>query len=377
MSALRKGGRTRRRRANRTPVARRPAERSGGTAGQFSGAADRSGGVADRSGGAAVRFGGIGDEAAPDLAGQLDALEQLGWHELELRTVDGVWIADLPVRQVTALARTLRRRGVRVCGIASRVGNWASDITGDHRREDLELDALALRAAVLGTTRIRVMSYPNGTGLPEPEWRRRVLARLRGVAAGAHRGGRLALHENCAGWAGSSAEKALDLIASVDSPGLRLLHDTGNGIAYGYDGFDLLRRTAGHVDHVHVKDAVGSGPDTRYVLPGAGDARLAESLRLLTARGWRGVWSLEPHLATRPHEGLAADGRTDSGFVAAGRALTALVEREVLPHSPGWRLVPGGLALDLPASRPASRPVSRPVGTDVGAAREEAVSDAR
>ncbi|MEV7216344.1 TIM barrel protein [Kitasatospora cineracea] len=358
MSVFRKGGRAGRRRANRTPVDRRAAIRFGGVA---------------------VRFGGIGDEAAPDLAGQLDALEQLGWRELELRTVDGVWIADLPVRQVTAIARTLRRRGVRVCGVASRVGNWASDITGDHRREDLELEALALRAALLGTTRIRVMSYPNGTGLPEPEWRRRVLARLRGVAAGAQRGGWLALHENCAGWAGSSAENALDLIASVDSPGLRLLHDTGNGIAYGYDGFELLRRTAGHVDHVHVKDAVGSGPDTRYVLPGTGDARLAESLRLLTARGWRGVWSLEPHLATRPHEGLAADGRTDSGFVAAGRALTALVEREVLPHSPGWRLVPGGLALDLAVSRPMdARADERADGqADGRAAREEAVSDAR
>ncbi|RAJ31967.1 sugar phosphate isomerase/epimerase [Kitasatospora sp. SolWspMP-SS2h] len=298
-----------------------------------------------------VRFGGIGDEAAPDLAGQLDALEQLGWSELELRTVDGIWIADLPLGRVTALARTLRRRGVRVCGLASRIGNWASDVTDGHGPEERELAALAERAALLGTDRVRVMSYPNGTGLPAAEWRRRVLERMRRVAAGAGRGGLVALHENCAGWGGASAENALDLLASVDSPGLRLLHDTGNGAAYGYDGFELLRRTVGHVDHVHLKDAVGHGADTRYVLPGAGDARLAESLRLLTARGWRGVWSLEPHLATRPHQGLAADGGTDSGFVAAGRALTDLIEREVLPHSPGWRLVPGGLVRDASVPR--------------------------
>ncbi|WP_063830733.1 sugar phosphate isomerase/epimerase family protein [Kitasatospora phosalacinea] len=328
MSALRKGGRTKRRRANRTPVARRPT----------------------------IRFGGIGDEAAPDLAGQIDALDELGWNELELRTVDGAWIADLPVGQVLDIARTLRKRRIRISAVASRTGNWASDITDDYGPDELEQAALAFRAALLGVDRIRVMSYPNGTGLPEAEWRRRVLERMRDIADGLYRGGQLALHENCAGWAGSSAEKALDLIASVNNPGLRLLHDTGNGIPYGYDGYELLRRTVEHVDHVHVKDAVGGGADTRYVLPGEGDARLAESLRLLTARGWRGVWSLEPHLATRPHEGLAADGRAESGFVAAGRALTALVEREVLPHSPGWRLVPGGLVLDAPVPRQAERP---------------------
>ncbi|MGW4804326.1 sugar phosphate isomerase/epimerase family protein [Kitasatospora sp. NPDC004272] len=327
MSALRKGGRARHRRANRTPVARRPA----------------------------IRFGGIGDEAAPDLAGQIDALEQLGWSELELRTVDGVWIADLDHRQVKAIATTLKRHGIRVSGIASRVGNWASDITGDLTADVMELGRLSSRAEVLGTNRIRIMSYPNGTGLPEAEWRRLALERMRFFAIGAQRGNQVALHENCAGWGGSSIENTLDLMASVDNSGLRLLHDTGNGVPYGYDGFELLRRSIEHVDHVHIKDAVGGGEHTRYVLPGEGEARLAESLRLLTARGWRGGWSLEPHLATRPHEGLAADGRADSGFVAAGRALTALVEREVLPHSPGWRLVPGGLAWEAPLPRQADR----------------------
>ncbi|GLW55744.1 sugar phosphate isomerase/epimerase family protein [Kitasatospora phosalacinea] len=301
----------------------------------------------------AVRFGGIGDEAAPDLAGQIDALQQLGWDELELRTVDGVWIADLPLPRVEEVAAALRQHGIRTCGIAARIGNWASDVTDDPAADDRELDALGTRAALLGTRRVRVMSYPNRTGLPEAEWRLRVLRRMRRLADRAHRGGLLLLHENCQGWAGSSADNTLDLMASAGGPGLRLLHDTGNGIPYGYDGFELLRRTVDHVDHLHVKDAVGGGEDTRYVLPGAGNARLADTLRLLTARGWHGVWSLEPHLVTRPHEGLAADGRTESGFVAAGRALTALVEREVLPHSPGWRLVPGGLVLDAPVPRPA------------------------
>nr|WP_255519053.1 sugar phosphate isomerase/epimerase family protein [Kitasatospora sp. SID7827] len=301
-------------------------------------------------------------------------MEQLGWRELELRTVDGVWVADLHTRQVRSIATTLKRHGIRVSGLASRIGNWASDITGDPTADVLEFHRLAVRAELLGTDRIRIMSYPNATGLPAAEWRRLALERMHGFAIGAEHGNQVVLHENCAGWGGSSIENTLDLMTSVDNPGLRLLHDTGNGVPYGYDGFELLRRSVEYVDHVHIKDAVGDGERTRYVLPGTGDARLAESLRLLTARGWRGGWSLEPHLATRPHEGLAADGRSEngseSGFVAAGRALTALVEREVLPHSPGWRLVPGGLAWEAPTPRqaePADASADAAVGVASGA----------
>ncbi|MFG2698613.1 sugar phosphate isomerase/epimerase family protein [Kitasatospora sp. NPDC048407] len=289
-----------------------------------------------------ISFGGIGDEAAPDLPGQLDALDELGWRDLELRTVDGSWIAELPLDRVGRIAETLASRGVRVTCLASRIGNWDSRITADFDRDLTELAALAARAALLGTDRIRVMSYPNA-GLSEADWRRRVLERLARLAELAGQDGLTLLHENCSGWAGTAAERQLDLVTTVDSPALRLLFDAGNGVPHGYDGYLMLRQIADHVAHVHIKDAVGDGDRTEYVLPGDGAARLAESLRFLVDRGWSGGWSLEPHLATRPHQGLAADGTAASGFVAAGRALSALVEREILPSAAGWRPAPGGL----------------------------------
>ncbi|GGR00332.1 sugar phosphate isomerase/epimerase family protein [Kitasatospora griseola] len=291
---------------------------------------------------AAISFGGIGDEAAPDLPGQLDALNELGWHDIELRTVDGKWIAELPLDRVRRIAETLAARGTRVTGLASRIGNWASRITDDLDRDLTEISALAVRAALLGTDRIRVMSYPNA-GLSEADWRRRALERLTRLAELAGRSGLTLLHENCSGWAGASAERQLDLVASVDSPALRLLFDAGNGVPHGYDGYLMLREVVDHVAHVHIKDAVGGGNRTEYVLPGDGVARLAESLRFLVDRGWSGSWSLEPHLATRPHQGLAADGTAVSGFVAAGRALNTLVAEKILPFAAGWRAVPGGL----------------------------------
>ncbi|MCU7826540.1 sugar phosphate isomerase/epimerase family protein [Kitasatospora sp. DSM 101779] len=309
-----------------------------------------------------IDWAGIGDEAAPDLTGQLAALARLGWRHLELRTVDGQWIADLPEDAVRRIADRIADRGVRVVGTAARIGNWAGTVADPFDQDLAELTALGPRCAALGTRFVRVMSYPNA-GLPESEWRRRVLQRLGALAELAGTLGLVLLHENCSGWAGGSAERMLDLVTTVDSPALRLLLDTGNGVPYGYDSHRMLLEVADHVAHVHVKDAVGGGERTEYVPPGEGGARVADSLRLLLDRGWSGAWSLEPHLHVRPHEGRpAADGGAESGFVRAGLALARLVEQQLLPSATGWRAVPGGLrgipAAAIPGGRrggPATR----------------------
>jgi sugar phosphate isomerase/epimerase len=117
----------------------------------------------------------------------------------------------------------------------------------------------------------------------------------------------------------------LALVTQTGSPALRLLFDVGNGVAHGYSAPRLLAGLVPWVAHVHVKDAVGGGADTTYTLPGDGRAGVAECLRLLRAGGYRGALSIEPHLATRPHEGQWADRGGSAAFVAAGRRLVELV----------------------------------------------------
>ncbi|GAA1073875.1 sugar phosphate isomerase/epimerase family protein [Nocardiopsis composta] len=271
---------------------------------------------------------GIGDEAAPGLAAQLAAVAELGWNRLELRTVDGVPIAEMTEGAFDRAAGAIRDGGAEVVGVAAKIGDWSRPATGDFSRDLAELEVLVRRCARLGTRMVRVMSYPSG-GLEEPEWGRRARTRLRELAHRAEEGGLLLVHENCAGWAGESAERALDLLAEADSPALRLLFDTGNGVAHGYSGPGMLRRIIDRVAHVHVKDAV-TAPDggTDYVLPGAGRAGVAESLRLLAAHGYPGALSIEPHLHLRPHLRAAGTGpgRGDvQAFTAYGRHLERLL----------------------------------------------------
>jgi sugar phosphate isomerase/epimerase len=244
---------------------------------------------------------------------------------VELRTVDGHALADLDRAGCDRLVRAVHAAGLRVVCLDSQIGGWAGTIADPLDRDTDELAALAGLCAELGTGYVRIMSYPNA-GLSGTDWRRAVVDRIRVLADLAASAGITLLHENCVGWAAASAERALDLLDAVGSPALRLLFDIGNGVAHGYDAASLLADLVPFVAHVHVKDAVGGGADTTYTLPGDGKAGVARCLRLLRAGGYPGALSIEPHLATRPHDGRWADETGTASFTDAGRRLAELVE---------------------------------------------------
>ncbi|MFF4097522.1 sugar phosphate isomerase/epimerase family protein [Streptomyces sp. NPDC001834] len=278
---------------------------------------------------------GLSDEAAASLDGQLAAVRTLGWTAVELRSVDGIPLADLPRDEVRTMARRLAESGVRVVCLASRIGNWARPITSDFAQDLDELRVLEEYADLLNCSRVRVMSYPND-GLPEAEWGRRAVERLRRLTDRAAAAGLTLLHENCAGWAGDDAERVLRLLEEVDSPALRLLFDIGNGVPHGYRAAVLLRPLLPYVDHVHVKDAVrDAAGGIAYTLPGDGEAEVRTCLRLLAQAGYDGAYSIEPHLAVRPHEGLSRPGEGAADlFVRAGRRLAELLDTPVVRTPP-------------------------------------------
>lgn len=288
---------------------------------------------ADSQAPSGIVYAGIGDEAGTALDRQVSALHTLGWRAIELRTVDKIAVADLDDKSFAGLTDRLAAAGLDVVCLDSRIGDWSRPVTAPFEQDVAELHALAPRCRQLGTRYLRVMSYPNA-GLTEAAWRAEAVRRLRVLTRYAEEHGLVLLHENCAGWAGTRGERMLELLADVASPALQLLFDTGNGVAYGYDGLALLRQIIGHVAHVHIKDAM-PGPDgVTYTLPGLGAAAVADCLRTLLAHGYTGAWSIEPHLALRPHDGH--DDTAESGtmlFAAYGQQLQRLVHDEVVGTS--------------------------------------------
>lgn len=248
---------------------------------------------------------GIGDEAAAALPAQIECHRRLGWSAIELRTVDGVALAALPPAEAGAVVRQVREAGLEVPVLDAAIGNWNTTVGEPFERDVEELEALARLARELGSRGIRVMSYPND-GRPEADWRAEVVRRLGELARRAESHGLLLLHENCHGWAGTSAERTLDLVEAAGTPALRVLFDVGNPVAHGYDGHEYLSAVLPLVEHVHVKDAVRTGPgpdDVDFVPPGEGDARLLDCLALLAESGFSGGVSIEPHVAYVFHRG--------------------------------------------------------------------------
>lgn len=282
-----------------------------------------------------IIYSGVADEAAADPQDQIAAIKALGWTSIELRNVKGVAVADLDQDAFAELAGEIADAGLTVSCVDSRIANWERPITGRFEDDLDELAVLAYRCRQLSTSFVRIMSYPNG-GLDDRDWERLVIERIRVLAAKAADVGLTLLHENCAGWAGRDPSRMRRLVEEVDSPGLRLLFDIGNGVAYGYQAYDVLSEVVDLVEHVHVKDARGGSSEPEYTLPGDGDCRVADCLTLLLDRGYIGAWSIEPHLQVRPHERRVYAGPDGvERFVSYGRCLERLVEEHVAPHPPG------------------------------------------
>ncbi|MFD7626606.1 sugar phosphate isomerase/epimerase family protein [Streptomyces sp. NPDC059851] len=271
------------------------------------------------------RVCGIGDEAAPALADQIRIHRALGFRAIELRTLDRRGVHELSPDTVRAAADALAAAGLSVPVVDTPVGGWAVSVTHDFAMEADVLRRAVHRAELLGCRRLRVMSYPND-GLQESAWRTEVFRRMRRLTAMAEDAGVVLLHENCHGWASRGARESVELVTGIDSPSLRLLFDVGNGLAYGYDALAFLRETLPWVEHVHVKDGVRRADGSaEFGMPGEGEAGVAACMDLLEAAGYRGWYSIEPHVALIPHLGITAeDPALEEAYTAYARRFTAL-----------------------------------------------------
>jgi sugar phosphate isomerase/epimerase len=273
------------------------------------------------------RLCGIGDEAAPTADDQIAAFRELGWPQLELRSVDGQALAELDDESFDRLAGRLHACELTVPVLCSRIGSWYKPSPGAFEDDVRELKVLAHRARDLGSRYVRIMSFP-APELEERAARDLAVNRIRRLSDVAHTSGLTLLHENCVGWAGGAhPERVLELLEAVGSEALGVLFDLGNGLAYGYEPLDFLKAVVPHVVHVHVKDgrraadeAPGGEREVSWVLPGQGEARVRECLELLLDSGYEGLFSIEPHLQTVPHLGKQAQGEEARRlFVSYGR----------------------------------------------------------
>jgi sugar phosphate isomerase/epimerase len=103
------------------------------------------------------------------------------------------------------------------------------------------------------------------------------------------------VHENEREIYGDTAERCEDILATVNSPALRMAFDPANFVQVGVRPMaEAWPRLAEYTTHVHIKDAELDGGAVRPA--GAGDGDIPALIAALAKRGYRGFLTLEPHL---------------------------------------------------------------------------------
>ncbi|MFW5728330.1 MAG: sugar phosphate isomerase/epimerase family protein [Spirochaetota bacterium] len=293
---------------------------------------------------------GITDEAADTIEDQIAVCRELGWRWIDLRTIEGENITNIPEVKFGRLLDALAESEIEVSSFSAAIANWGRRVTDPFDTDFAELERAIPRMHRAGTRFLRIMSYRPEAGEGTARWSEseveyEVIRRLRELARRAEDGGIVLLHENCDTWGGQSFEHTQRLLEAVDSPAFSLVFDTGNPVetrdcradATGgrQDAFEFYQAVREHISYVHIKDAYVAAGKTVYTLPGEGDARVEEIVADLRARGYDGGFSIEPHVAVVHHDpSITADPeerrqsfleyarRTEELLVRAGYAVT-------------------------------------------------------
>ena len=275
-----------------------------------------------------LKISGISDEAGADIHAQIRAHQELGWEYMELRCVDGINVTTVTDRTFGEIHEAVTAADMKVAGFASGACCWGRSV-----RDDFQLDVDELRRAVprmqrFGTRTIRVMSCPAPAGavIPDDEFRREVVRRLRELAKMAEDAGIVLVHEHVgSGWTGEDPARMLQLVEAVDSPAFGLLFDMANfdepdAGDKSWRAFEMLKD---RIAHVHLKDRTAEGPNTWF---GEGVIPTRRIVNALAADGYDGFVSMEPHIAAVHHTGKRASPEVlYDCYVTNGRKVNQIV----------------------------------------------------
>ena len=287
-----------------------------------------------------MKLTGFADEAAPDLATQIKATQELGWQYISARGIDGKNMHDLSDSEFDTARGQLEDAGIRIAEFGSLIGSWSKNIKSDFALTLDEVDRAIPRMQQLDTNIVRVMSYaqqPWG----ENQYEQERFRRLRAITARFSQAGITTAHENCMNWGGFSSGHTLRLIEEV--PGLKLIFDTGNPIfqrdrscdplalpsvarsddplalpsvarsegeksssdSYPWqDAWQFYQAVREHIIHIHIKDCrnpLNDDVEPEYVFPGDGQAYIPAIIDDLKKSDYQGFIAIEPHVATVFH----------------------------------------------------------------------------
>jgi len=236
---------------------------------------------------------GFADEIDMDLTKQMDVLEKLGIHYIEMRGVNGKNIVEHSLEEVKEIKQQLDARGFKLSAIGSPIGKIGiTDDFGPH----LKLFKHTVEIAkIMETKYIRLFSFYIPKGQNPDTYREEVLYRLREFIKASEGSGIVLLHENEKEIYGETAKRCLDLLQTLNCDFFKAIMDPANFVQADEETFPkAYELLMDYIVYMHIKDAVSN--NRQPVPSGYGDARIKEILNALYERGFEGFLSIEPHL---------------------------------------------------------------------------------
>ena len=250
-----------------------------------------------------TRMTGFADEASADLQTQIEVHKQVGWDSIELRSIGGKNICEVDEVTFEHIAQQMAQAGMRASCFGSPIANWARPITTPFEKDIEDLKRAAPRMRLLGTSLIRIMSYPNAQWSQE-DWKAEVFRRIGELVKIAEGEGIILVMENCDGWASESPRNLQTMLESFDSPSLRIVFDTGNTISHKGNrdlNWEFYRAALPYIAHFHIKDCKLVDGEPVHTYPGEGDSDVLAIMRDLHAHQYTGMFSIEPHIHAQIH----------------------------------------------------------------------------
>ena len=284
-----------------------------------------------------IQIAAITDEFSPDLDIALDAMQAAGVTGVELRTIHGTNIVDLPDVEIRRVVEAAARREMPIVSLASPLlkcvlpdappidERFQQDVFGSPFTFD-DQPRLTRRvfelAGLTGARLVRVFSY--WRTIDPPACDARVVAALDALAAEAGaRGVTIGLENEFACNVGTAAE-ARRVLDRLQRPNLQLIWDPANAFVLGErpfpDGYRAIPQ--GRLAHVHVKDCTLDGGRPVWEPPGT-SIDWAGQVRALVRDDYTGWLSLETHWRGPSGDKLEASticARRVSEMIAAAAA---------------------------------------------------------
>ncbi len=282
---------------------------------------------------------GFADEAAADIDGQIRATRELGWTNIEARSINGVNIHDISDEEFDAVRGKLRDAGIRINCFGSAIANWGKRIDEPPDSSLAEAKRAIPRMQELGAKLIRIMSFAVIAGRePDDQMEEERFRRLRELCKIFADAGVIPVHENCMNYGGMGWQYTLRLVENI--PGLKLAFDTGNPVFTDDRGkpkpfpkqsaWEFYTHVKEHIAYVHIKDGIWDDAEGKvlYTYPGEGNGDVRRIVKDLLASGYDGGVSIEPHLAMVFHEADSppVEELRYASYVEYGRRMMKLID---------------------------------------------------